>query len=211
VKARSVFTVHCLIFCGLVLALGGCDAGTGKEDSPEKVFVVYCTAMKVNDFAKASRYITAESSDFVVQFFVRDGICDAYLARDVGLSVDETYLKRLKEVLRKHDISDETVDKLTKEKDTDEALRKFVPMIKDRYAFIRDMAEIKDRRAPGVKWEDSKLQNVTIKETTAKGTMLLTVNGERQTTPIVFRKQEGNWRIDFLAEPSTPSSLFVKK
>jgi len=55
-----------------------------------------------------------------------------------------------------------------KEKDKDEALRKLVPMIKDRYAFIQDMADVKDRRVPGVKWEDSKLQNLATKEDDCK-------------------------------------------
>jgi hypothetical protein len=117
-------------------------------------------------------------------------------------------LKPLEEVMARHGLTEETIAKTKDDKPGGKGLealaqraRKLAARIKDRPAFVADMAAAMKKANPKAAQElplatDGELKDVKIDGDTAKGEIVTKRGGQEQRESISFRRINGGWKID---------------
>jgi hypothetical protein len=197
-----------LLLAALSVAVAG---GGATYRTPEEVFEAAKKAIAREDWKGFCATLTDDSRDMLAGGLAMMPLMAKGFAKFAGEEKEKEILAKLKpltEVLNKHGLTEETLNKMKDEKPAGldpEAIRKglkrLVSPIKDRCAFVAEMAAAlkkmggkKDQGAPLPK--DAELKDLKIEGDKAKGVVVSKADDKEKRDPIEFRKVGGGWKIE---------------
>ena len=217
--------VRAALLAPLVLAAG---VAAGGEDTKEKKAPVYKSPQAVYSAARKAAAkedwktlcgcLTDDSRDMMaggmvmMPLFVK-GMVAAFAKGkpDVAKKMAAQF-KPLDDVLTKHGLTPAVLDKMKKAKKPDpkdpesqkKAMKRLVAPIKDRCAFIADMAAALKKMpgaGPGKPPISGELKDVKVSDDSASGVEVQTVGGKEVRRTIKFRKVGRSWKMELPPPP----------
>jgi hypothetical protein len=191
-----------ILFAGTIGLLTGCSnsGGSGGGATPEETFKSAQAAAEKNDYKAFMSTMTPESQETYAGMIAFGG---AMVQAFAGLGGPEGAedAKKVKEVLDKHGLTEETLKKADPTAaDPIAGMKSLVEPVKDKPAFVADMMAAlkssKDFKDKSPLQKGTTLKDVKIDGDSAKGTIETEVEGKKESSPIGFKKIDGKWLID---------------
>jgi hypothetical protein len=201
-----------LMVFGVALLLAGCgdksssSSTKGDFSSPEATLATAKAAAADKDYRTFAACFTPEGQETMAAGFVMiGGMMQFMMTKDEeNPEKGKASAAKIKTVLEDHGVVEGARPKITIELNADEetqnkALRKLAEPVKDKPAFIADfiavMQEVGDKPDARIIESNATLKDVKIDGDTAKGTLVQTREKKESTSPIVFQKIDGAWKI----------------
>jgi hypothetical protein len=200
---------------GLLLLAAVAVAAAGDRQpvyrTPQEVFDAAKKALQKEDWKTFCGTLTNDSRDMFAFPMVMLPVMMKGFAKFFPEEKRKEFLAKLKpleEVLAKHGLTEEALNKMELAKPAGkgldamkEALGKLLAPVKDRCAFFADMMKafqkMDDKKGKGgVILRDGELKDVKIEGDKAKGVFVRQEGGKEQRDPIQFARVDGSWRID---------------
>src|SRR5262249_50192349 len=154
--------------------------------------------------------LTQDSKDVLAGTFAMGAVMQMSFAK-IGGAEAKAKLKPIEEVLKKHGLTEEVIEKMGKEsqgggfqkdpKAAVNAMKKFAEPIKDRGGFMVDYLGVMKKDDEGKKDNPFKMGKAELKDLkedgdTASGTVALEKGGEKDEIHLKFKKEGGGWKIE---------------
>ena len=191
----------------LVCLSGGC--GGSQYGTPEATSLAAKSALERGDYQAFCHCLTTEARDEMAAGLVMLGGFMQLAADGRGPEAEKARIRarKIKAVLERHGLNEQTTPKMSislvagKEERRREML-KLVEPVKDRDAliadFIRVLIEASDKPDAKLIEPDARLVNLRTGTDTATATFAQTRQGKEKTSPIEFKKVDGEWKISEL-------------
>ena len=194
---------RCIGLCSLAVLVclsGGC--GGSQYGTPEATSLAAKSALERGDYRAFCHCLTTEARDEMAAGLVMLGGFMQLGADGQGPEAERARVRarKIKAVLERHGLNEQTTPKMSislvaGKEEQKRAMLKLVEPIKDRDAliadFIRVLIEASDE-------PDARLVNLRTGTDTATATFAQTRQGKEKTSPIEFKKVEGEWKISEL-------------
>jgi hypothetical protein len=183
----------------------------GAARSPEAVFEKARAAAEQQDWEGFCECLTPESRDQIAGMMAVNTVMIQGFSRMAALAGPERAreaeekFKPLMDVLSKHGLDEETVKKMNPQgplrpgRADPERLQQLLAPISDRNQFVADMIralQSVDSRAQSTPFDaDVRLEELTITDDTATGSLVRLKDGTEKRTRIDFQRQGGSWKI----------------
>ncbi len=198
-------------FIVLVLPLlAGCgdkaQSESGDYSTPEATFATAKAAVDNGDYQAFAACFTPEGQDTMAAAFVMIGGMLQYMLEKEETNPDQARANAasLKQVLANHGISENSrpniqIDLNATQAEQNKQLRRLAEPVKDKRKFIADfinvMQKVGDKPDARILESNAELSDLKVGEETANGTLAQTRDGKERTSPIVFEKIDGAWKI----------------
>src|SRR5262245_61937909 len=203
----------------LAMALWDGERAPGQEKkaetykTPQEAFTAALAAAEKDDWKRTYECLTEDSRELFASYAAIFGFLAKELSNpDILTDELKAALKSLHEVFKKHDLTNDHMNKYIriesgapkqgspeeKKKDTQEMLKP----VKDRGAFIADTLSAM-RKLDGLKeglLRGARLEDVKISGDSATGVMVYKVVGKEQRLAIGFRRITGSWKVELPEE-----------
>jgi hypothetical protein len=194
------FLTTAIFAVGAIGLLTGCSGGGAGGATPDETFKNAQAAAEKNDYKTFMSTMTPESQDTYAGMVAFGG---AMVQAFAGLGGPEGAedAKKVKEVLDKHGLTEESLKKADPTAaDPIAGMKSLVEPVKDKPAFVADMMAVmkstKDFKDRSPLQKGATLKDVKIDGDSAKGTIETDVEGKKESSPIDFKKVDGKWLID---------------
>ena len=201
---------RCIGLCSLAVLVclsGGC--GGSQYGTPEATSLAAKSALERGDYQAFCHCLTTEARDEMAAGLVMLGGFMQLGADGRGPEAEKARVRarKIRAVLERHGLNVQNTPKMSislvagKEEQKREML-KLVEPIKDRDAliadFIRVLIEASDKPDAKLIEPDARLVNLRTGTDTATATFAQTRQGKEKTSPIEFKKVDGEWKISEL-------------
>ncbi len=212
----------CVLLAALLCStMIGC--GSGGHNSPQAAFDAMKTAGEKKDWKGLSECLTPDSRDAMAGSMVIAGSMMKAMSAFAAMAPAEdaekmkTALKNIDEILKKHGIDEEAMEKMQKKtegkkpddpKEVLALLKEIAAPIKDKPAFIGDMMkaldEMSDDDSSGMSFDNATLKDVKVDGDTATATIVKKTDDGEESDPIAFRKVDGGWLVEIPLDEMGP-------